>query len=171
MASVFNIPAPGAAPAGPYVFAASDIRNPYAMTWDAYSMKLKRYLDDTYPVRQSAPARMTHVQVEAAEAPVGEIPDSVIAEKERIKAAMNNNRDSIKYPEGTSEKIKWRSGTVGALVANAMKDPTVTATFVGLDKDAPLPVGFKPAFLSFIRDEANQHAINKRVIKFGFPDI
>jgi len=60
-----------AAQVGPYRIAADDITNPYAMTWAAYSNRLKPYLDATYPLRPVAPARAPAAQAQA-EAPAAE---------------------------------------------------------------------------------------------------
>ena len=55
---------PPLAPVAPYVFEAGDITNPYAMTWTAYSTKLKPFLDGTY--QAAAPARAARAPAPAA---------------------------------------------------------------------------------------------------------
>lgn len=63
---------PPAAQVGPYQIADGDITNPYAMTWNAYSTKLKPYLDATYPAVRPPAVRQAAAQpAAAAAAPAG----------------------------------------------------------------------------------------------------
>jgi hypothetical protein len=91
MAALFNIPAPAvAAEAGPYVFAAGDITNPYAMTWDAYSRRLKPYLDDNYPVRAQTSSRMEQPAPAQEGEQVPPAAEAVKTEISRIKKYLDN---------------------------------------------------------------------------------
>jgi hypothetical protein len=78
-----------AAQVGPYRIAADDITNPYAMTWAAYSNRLKRYLDATYPLRAPAPARAPAAQAPAAAAEAGGRGDTIAAIKGALKLATS----------------------------------------------------------------------------------
>ena len=80
-----------AAQVGPYQIAADDITNPYAMTWVAYSNRLKPYLDATYPLRAPAPARApaAQAQAEAPAAEAGGRGDTIAAIKGALKLATS----------------------------------------------------------------------------------
>jgi len=106
-------PAPAAA-VGPYQFAA-DITNPYAMNWDAYSRKLKRYLDDNYPVQPPAPPRVAQAQAQAqAQPPEG--PLTHTESKNRIRAL--NGGTPGDFPRGPLP-AGWNQGHVNGMINRA----------------------------------------------------
>lgn len=136
---------PGAAPqqqpaavAGPYVFAPADTTNPYAMTWAAYSTKLRPHLDATYPVRAPAPARAAQVPAAAVAEPASDRGTAIRSLKAFIKA---NRPEGVRPPLAAGSN-GWSNGSIDRLVDAAAQ---------ALPADPPGTPFNRAAFLASIR--------------------
>lgn len=110
-------------PAAAYVFAPADITNPYAMTWAAYSTRLKPYLDATYPaVRPQADRRQqAQAQAQAPEAGAGNRGETLAA----IKAALKSANSPLK-----TVNPAWSNNRINNLVDSAAPPAVDGAVFV-----------------------------------------
>lgn len=131
---------PPAAAAGPYVFAPADTTNPYAMTWTAYSTKLKPHLDATYSARAPAPARAVQAQAPAADAA-----DAVKPEIARIKEYLAVDANQERRPRGYGKQ------QVNEAVNKATKSPAVSAIASAMPFDI---TAYRAAILAYLNANA-----------------
>ena len=111
-------PAAAVVAVGPYVFApADDITNPYAMKWDAYTDKLKRFLNDTYSAGRAQPSAQKVNEGDKADEE-NKPADAVKAEISRIKGYLDNGQ---RKPAG------FNTQQVNEAVNKAWKSPEVNA--------------------------------------------
>jgi len=139
-------PAAQAPAAEGYVFAPADIISPYAMTWDAYSEKLKPYL--LTRLRPSAPSRAAPAPAQEQAAPAGDRGSTIRNIKAFIKS---NNPDGVRPPPADGIN-GWSNGSI---------DRLVDAAAAALPADPP-GIPFNSAnFLNSIRplmsDQARQN--------------
>ena len=101
-----------AAAVGPYQFAADDITNPYAMTWNAYDTKLKPFLNSKYPVQPPAPPRVAQAQAQA------QPPAAEAGGRGHALAAIKEALSSQNSPLKTSNPA-WSNNQIKSLVDSA----------------------------------------------------
>ena len=112
-------PAAPAAPAavGSYQFDDADISNPYAMKWDAYTNKLKTFLDSKYSAGRAQPSAQKVNEGDKADEE-NKPADAVKAEISRIKGYLDNPQ---RKPAG------FNTQQVNEAVNKAWKSPEVNA--------------------------------------------
>ena len=98
---------------GPYVFDQGDTTNPYAMKWNAYSTKLKTFLDSKYSAGRAQPSAQKVKEADQEQpAPATDRGSAIRSLKAFIKA---NKPEGVRPPSAAGIN-GWSNGSIDRLV-------------------------------------------------------